>query len=170
MKLEDISECRINNLNIIKFEKWTSKTLSKLQVFLENRKLIKTPCDCDFCNKVGFKNINYAVKMLLCQIPRAIRMIKKSFPTELDKIERLSKNRKRKKSNINIVTRQDMIFFNRLRTFLCNIENEVKDLNRPFQPYLCCVVCDQTRLARFNCVYKYILIVLNLSVLLYISK
>lgn len=129
IQLEDVSECRINNLNIIKFEKWTSKTLFRIQVFIENRKLIRTRCDCYFCNKVGFKNINYAVKMLLCQIPRAITMIKKRLSTELDKMESLSKNCKRKKSNIDIVSRQDKIFFNRLITFLSNIGNEVKYLN-----------------------------------------
>ena len=81
-KLENINKCSLYNLNLIKFEKWTNKTLLKLQVFLENRKFIKTPCDCHFCNKVGFESINHAVAMLLVEIPRILRDIKKNIRNE----------------------------------------------------------------------------------------
>lgn len=108
-KLDDISKCNRSRLKLIKYEKWTTKILTKIKLFLENRKFtIKTSCDCYFCNRIGLENVNRSVQRLLDAIPRILKDI-----CEV-------------KSNVKKENQQDVTFLKRLKKCLCQIKNEVE--------------------------------------------
>lgn len=62
IKIDDIEKPCSNKVKLMWFEEWTQKTLIRFELFLRNDKfIIKTSCQCAFCNDVGFLNIQYGI-------------------------------------------------------------------------------------------------------------